>query len=80
MEQGSTICEEHVQRLRKIARGSGYRGRALIKELKRSINSGIRRRLMESEDPPEEIDDWYRRAIKMDRHWRQMKAEEKFYG
>ena len=35
---------------------------------------------MESEDPPEEIDDWYRRAIKMDCHWRQMKAEEKFYG
>ena len=34
---------------------------------------------MESEDPPEEIEDWYRRVIKMDRHWRQMKAEEKFY-
>ena len=35
---------------------------------------------MESEDLPEEIDEWYIRAIKIDRHWRQMKAEEKFYG
>jgi len=68
MEQGNAMCEEHVQRFRKVARGSSYKGRALIEEFQRSINSGIRRRLMESEDPLEEINEWYLRAIKLDCH------------
>ena len=61
-------CKEHIQKFRKVARGSSYRRRALIKEFKRSINLGIRRRLMESEDPPQEIDEWYTRAINLDHH------------
>ena len=68
-----------MQKFKKVARGSRYTGRALIKEFKRSLNGGIRRRLMEAEEPPETIREWYERAMRMDQNWRQMRAEERFY-
>ena len=79
MEQGNSTCKEHIQKFKKIARGSGYSGKALIKEFKRSLNGGIRRRLMEAEEPPETITEWYERAMRIDSNWRQMRVEEKFY-
>ena len=51
MEQGGKTMEEYVQEFKKAARGSGYEGRPLVEEFKRGMNGGIRRKLMEVENP-----------------------------
>ena len=48
--------EEYVQEFKRTARGSGYEGRPLIEEFKRGMNGGIRRKLMEAENPPASIE------------------------
>ena len=58
------------------ARGSGYEGWPLIEEFKRGMNGGIRRKLMEAENPPVSIEQWYRRATALDRNWRESRREE----
>jgi len=37
---------------------------------------GIRRKLMEAENPPTSIENWYRRATVLDRNWRESRREE----
>ena len=69
--------EEFVQIFKRVARGSGYEGRPLIEEFKRGINGGIRRKLMEAENPPASIEQWYRRVMALDRNWRESRREEK---
>jgi len=68
--------EEFVQIFKRIARGSGYEGRPLVEEFKRGINGGIRRKLMEMENPLTSIENWYRRATALDRNWRESRREE----
>jgi len=68
--------EEFVQIFKRVARGSGYEGQLLIEEFKRGINGGIRRKLMEAENPPTFIEHWYRRVTALDRNWRESKREE----
>ena len=41
LEQGSKTMEEFVQELRRAVRNSGYKGRLLIEELKRGMNSTV---------------------------------------
>jgi len=76
MEQGGKTMEEYVQEFKRTARGSGYEGRPLVEEFKRGMNGGIRRKLMESENPPTSIEQWYRRATALDRNWRESRREE----
>ena len=76
LEQGGKIMEEFVQEFKRAARGSGYEGRPLVEEFKRGINGGIRRKLMEAENPPTSIEQWYRRATALDRNWRESRREE----
>jgi len=76
MEQGGKIMEEYVQEFKRTARGSGYEGRPLVEEFKRGMNGGIRRKLMEAENPPTSIEQWYRRATALDRNWRESRREE----
>ena len=76
MEQGGKTMEEFVQEFKRAARGSGYEGRPLVEEFKRGINGGIRRKLMEAENPPASIEQWYRRATALDRNWRESRREE----
>ena len=76
LEQGGKTMEEFVQEFKRAARGSGYEGRPLIEEFKRGMNRGIRRKLMEAENPPASIEQWYRRAIALDRNWRESRREE----
>jgi len=52
MEQGGRTMEEYVQEFKRAARGSRYEGRLLVEEFKRGMNRGIRRKLMEAENPP----------------------------
>ena len=68
MEQGGRTMEEFVQEFKRAARGSGYEGRPLMEEFKRGMNGGIWRKLMESENPPTSIEQWYRRATALDRN------------
>ena len=68
LEQGGRMMEEFVQEFKRAARGSGYKGRPLIEEFKRGMNGGIRRKLMEAENPPASIEQWYRRATALDRN------------
>jgi len=57
-------------------RGSGYEGRPLVEEFKRRMNGGIWRKLMEAENLPASIEQWYRRATALDRNWRESRREE----
>ena len=76
LEQGGRTMEEFVQKFKWAARGSGYEGRPLVEEFKRDMNGGIRRKLMEVENPPTSIENWYRRATVLDRNWRESRREE----
>ena len=75
LERGK-LMEEFVQEFKRAARGSRYEGRPLMEEFKRGINGGIRRKLMEAENPLASIEQWYRRATALDRNWRESKREE----
>ena len=68
MEQGGKTMQEYMQEFKRIARGSRYEGRPLIEEFKRGMNRGILRKLMEAENPPTSIKQWYRRATALDRN------------
>ena len=68
--------EEYVQEFKRVARGSGYERRPLVEEFKRGMNGGIRRKLMEAENPPTSIEQWYRRATALDRNWRESRRKE----
>ena len=76
MEQGGRMMEEFVQEFKRAVRGSGYEGRLLVEEFKRGINEGIRRKLIEVENPLTSIEQWYRRATALDRNWRESRREE----
>ena len=70
------MMEEFVQEFKRVARGSGYERRPLVEEFKRGMNGGIRRKLMEAENPPASIEQWYRRATALDRNWRESRRED----
>jgi len=76
LEQGGKTIEEFVQEFKRAVRGSGYEGRPLVEEFKRGVNGSIRRKLMEVENPPTSIKQWYRRATALDRNWRESRREE----
>ena len=76
LEQEGRTMKEFVQEFKRATRGSGYEGRPLIEEFKRGINGGIRRKLMEAENQPGSIEQWYRRAMALDRNWRESRREE----
>ena len=76
LEQEGKTIEEFVQEFKKAVRESGYERRPLIEEFKREMNRGIRRKLMEAENQPASIEQWYRRAMALDRSWRESRREE----
>ena len=76
IEQGGRIMEEFVQEFKRAARESGYEERPLIEEFKRGISRGIQRKLIEAENPPTSIEQWYRRAMALDRNWQESRREE----
>ena len=76
LEQGGRTMEEFVQEFKRAARGSGYKGRPLVEKFKRGINRAIRRKLIEVENQPGSIEQWFRRATALDRNWRESRREE----
>ncbi len=71
LKQGGRMMEKFIQEFKRAMRGSEYEGRPLVEEFKRGINGGIRRKLMEAENLPASIEQWYRRATALDRNWRE---------
>ena len=67
--------KEFVQEFKWATKKSGYEKRLLIKEFKREMNEMIQRKLMEIERPPISIEQWYKRATNLDRHWKESKKE-----
>ena len=76
LEQGGKTMEEFIQEFKRAAKGSGYEERPLVEEFKRRMNGGIRRKLMEAENLPTSIEQWYRRATALDRNWRESRRKE----
>ena len=80
IEQRNRTCDEYIQEFKKVARGSGYEGRSLIKEFKRGLSGVLRRKLAKAEKPPTTIEEWQERAVRLDRNQRQSRAEERILG
>ena len=76
IEQEGRMTEEFIQDFKRIVRGSRYEGHPLIKEFKRGMNGVIRWKLMEAENQPSSIEQWFKRAIILDRNWRESRREE----
>jgi len=76
LEQGEKTMEEFVQEFKRAARRSGYEGRPLVEEFKRRMNGGIKRKLMEAENPLASIEQWYRRATALDRNWKERRKRD----
>jgi len=53
IEQGNRMCDEYVQEFKKVARGSGYEGRPLIKEFKKRIEWSIEEEASRSRGTPD---------------------------
>ena len=68
IKQRGKTCNKYVQEFKKVARGSSYEGRPLIKEFKRGLNGSIRRKLAEAEEPPTTIKEWQERAVRLNRN------------
>ena len=47
-----------------------------MEEFKRGINRVIRRKLIETEYQPGSIEQWYNRAIALNRNWRESRREQ----
>ena len=75
LKQGGRTMEEFVQEFKWATKESGYEERLLIEEFKREINEMIQRKLMEIERPPISIEQWYKCATNLDRHWKKSKKE-----
>ena len=71
IEQGSRMMKKF-----RAAKGSGYERGPLVEKFKREISGMRRRKLIEAERPPKSIEQWYERAVNLDRHWRESKREE----
>ena len=56
LEQGGKTMEEFVQEFRRVARGSRYEGRLLVKDFKRGMNTTICCKLMKAECQPTSIE------------------------
>ena len=68
LEQEGKMIEEFVQEFKRAARGSGYERQLLVEEFKRGMNRAIRRKLMEAENQPGSIEQWFRRATALDQN------------
>ena len=76
MEQEEKLMEEFVQDFKRVAKESRYKECPLIEEFKQGINKSIRRKLIEVENQPSSIEQWFKRAITLDRNWRKSRREE----
>jgi len=60
--------DKYVQEFKKITRESGYERQPLIEEFKRRLSRGIRRKLAEAKSLSCMIEEWQKRAVRLDRN------------
>ena len=60
--------EEFIQEFKRAVRESRYERRPLIEKFKRGMNRAIRRKLMEAENQPGSIEQWFRRVTSLDQN------------
>ena len=77
IEQERRSHNKYVQEFKKVARGSSYKRRPLIKEFKRGLNRTIRRKLVKAKSLPTTIGEWQERAVRLDRNQRQSRTEKR---
>jgi len=46
-----------------------------VEEFKWELNEVIRRKLMEAKKSPRSIEQWYEKAVNLDRHWRESRRK-----
>ena len=68
--------KEFVQEFKRAARGSRYERRPLVEEFKRGMNGALKRKLMEVENQPGLIEQWFKRTMALDKNWRESRREE----
>jgi len=68
LEQKEKTMKKFIQEFKRAARGSGYKRRLLVVEFKKRISAIIHWRLMELEWQLGSIEQWYNRAIALDRN------------
>ena len=68
--------KEFVQDFKRVVKESGYKGHPLIEEFKQSMNRAIKRKLIEVENQPGSIKQWFKRTIALNRNQRKSKREE----
>jgi len=56
VEQENRTMKEFVQEFRRVVRSSRYKKRPLVEEFKQGMNRVIRRKLIETEQPPKSIE------------------------
>jgi len=76
LEQEGRTMKEFVQELKRATKGSGYEGQPLVEEFKRGMNRVIRRKLMKAENQPGSIKQWFKRAMALNRNWRESRYKE----
>jgi len=76
VKQKSKMIEKFVQESRRAVRNSRYERRPLIEEFKQYMNRTIRRKFIEAERSPRNIEQWYERVTNSDRHWKESRQEE----
>jgi len=76
LEQGGRTMEEFIQEFKRAARESRYKGRPLVEKFKREMNRVIRKKLMEAENQPDSIEQWFRRVTALNRNWRESRRKE----
>ena len=75
LHMGQETAEAHVRRFKTLARYSGYNDKALVGYFKRSLTPGLKSKITQLAERPVDLKDWYQRAIKFDRQWREDQDE-----
>ena len=68
LEQGGKMMEEFIQKFKKAAKNNKYERKPLIEKFKRGMNEVIRKKLIEAENQPDSIEQWYRRATALNKN------------
>jgi len=68
IEEIRAEIEEFIQEFKRAVRESKYEEKPLVEEFKRGINGTICQKLIKSECQPSFIEQWYGKAIALDRN------------
>jgi len=77
IEQERRTYDKYVQEFKKVVRKSGYKRQSLIEEFKRGLSGMLRRKLAEAENLSSTIEEWQKKAVRLDKNQKQSKTKKK---